>query len=62
MTSAEKAKGPAADRTPRIATATNQANDNAPGFWRRASMGKVRAGAREPQITHYGCSRCRWSA
>jgi hypothetical protein len=70
MTS-EKAEGPAADRTPRTATTTNQAtsriNEEADsvddlGFFRKALSGKVRPAPREPDRTHYGCSCCRWTA
>jgi hypothetical protein len=62
MSPPEKAKGPAANRTPRTATNPNQADDNTLGFWNLAAVGKVRPGAREPGRTHYGCSCCRWSA
>jgi hypothetical protein len=69
MDSPEKARDPAADRTP-SATTTNQAariDEDAhtvddPGFFHKALSGKVRPAPREPEITHYGCSCCRWSA
>jgi len=32
------------------------------GFWHKAASGKVRPAPREPAVTHYGCSCCRWSA
>jgi hypothetical protein len=32
------------------------------GFWAKAASGKVRPAPREPGVTHYGCSYCRWSA
>jgi hypothetical protein len=56
----EKAQGPAADRTPRIATNPNQGDDSTPGFWRLAATGKVRPLARERDRTHYECPDCRW--
>jgi hypothetical protein len=32
------------------------------GFLAKAATGKVRPEAREPGVTHYSCSCCRWSA
>jgi hypothetical protein len=32
------------------------------GFAPRFLTGKVRPAPREPGITHYGCSCCRWTA
>jgi hypothetical protein len=32
------------------------------GFFRKALSSKVRPAPREPEITHYGCNCCRWSA
>ena len=40
----------------------NQVDDSTPGFWRLASMGKVRPVPKERGVTHYCCSCCRWSA
>jgi hypothetical protein len=53
---------------PRIslhATATIRVSGHvipARGFFSKALSGKVRPAPREPRITHYGCSCCRWTA
>jgi hypothetical protein len=57
----EKAKGPAANRTPKTATNPNRADDNTLGFWDLAAEGKVRPFVREPRVSHYECHSCRWS-
>jgi hypothetical protein len=36
--------------------------DEGDGFFRKAMSGKVRPAPREPEVTHYGCDCCRWSA
>jgi hypothetical protein len=39
-----------------------EADEEDPGFFAKALSGKVRPAPREPEITHYGCPCCRWSA
>jgi hypothetical protein len=60
------AEGTAADATTRPDqppdTIAQDADQDDPGFWTKAMSGKVRPAPREPEITHYGCDCCRWSA
>jgi hypothetical protein len=41
---------------------TNGVTIPARGFFHKAMSGKTRPGVREPGVSHYMCSCCRWSA